>query len=241
MKKILMVLLLSILLLPMVVKADAFKPSIYYDHDVKVGDTVDEYILFYTMNIGEFEVDYDSQYLSITKDNIKIIYEGNNLLNNSEFATVEITNGKILFNIKKLPEPEHVVDGDLARDSIYNSIELSFIALKEGETKITTPSMYERENFPYYGTSASITITKKDQPVEPPKEPDETEGQEKPVDPPKGDKNKDLAFYGSLLVNVLQLIAIIILVVVGKKRSKAKQEPKIEVVEEPKEEIEKTK
>ena len=130
MKKLIKLFIAIVIMLPVVVLADAYKPNIYYNKNVKVGERVDEYIILSNMEPGKiFELNYDTNYLEFIEGSAQIVFEGVELIKNKN-ASIEVSNGKIVFNVASLPTETYqdVIDGDLAVDSTEPSIYVSFKA-----------------------------------------------------------------------------------------------------------------
>ena len=251
MKKILMALLLPILLLPMVVKADMEIIKTYYNDNVMVGGEV---VVRLFTNTYEKEyniaVEYDTSLLKIDESNISInpsFY--NKVEENKQYDnTLEVTIQNGVINIKtKFGKLEGW------SDEPSPEITLRFTALKEGNTEIKFAA---KNSYDVIG-NAKIKITKntacepisQEQPAEqqPTEEPTE-KPEDKPTEIPtetekemtkeekKDDrKTKDLLFYISLGLNAVLLVVVILLALKGKKKT-AKEEPKVEPTEEKTEE-----
>lgn len=218
MKKLLMVLLLPILVLPLVVKADMEMMTTYYNDDVKIGDEVVIHIPVREDTDYEFKFSYDVNKLKIDESKITISSETTYKIINDQPTQVanplEIDFNDGNFSVKtRMDHAEGVID-----DFPFQEITLRFTAIGEGEAtvSISSPLSWVSIGSPSIKISAKEGTGEQTKPAEP----------AEPKDPPKGDKNKDLAFYGSILVNVLQLIAIITLVVVGKKKVKQNKNQK---------------
>ena len=246
-KKIVAILLAIVLLLPMVVNADAWVPNIYYNHTTVVGGSVEESIIFTGYDITKFDnitVEYDKEYLSITPKYVQIIVSGQNILEDSSKGSVNVEDGKIIIIVTDLstkPNSHPVADEELGWDSAQSYISLKFTALKAGNTTIKAP------NKGYYKL-AKITIEEKNCPVpaeaEDPSEPIGSSDTTEPVEPegptPEEDDSKEKAkpvteetnnikeilFYCSLGLNALLLILVIVLVLTKKKK---KEEKPVEV------------
>lgn len=246
MKKILLVLLLPILLLPMIVVADAFPLSYYYNKNVLVGGELDISIVHNSVKtpLKSLEITYDPTMLSINKEDIFVSCMGVNVTDSTDLS-ITMETGKITIKTEKSLEPIGYAGYDQTL-----TIWLTFKALKEGGTVveiegygILNPGMLHVDLLPNSKgeckcdnscpscDSVTTPIKPKEETKKEPKEEFGDDNVEIETTNDKETKNTDTLkktdsksdntfFYGSLIVNVLQLIAIIILIVVSKKKNK---------------------
>ena len=139
-KKILLLLITAILLIPTFVFADVRPVHIYYNRNVIAGGEVEvnmplNYDIDYTITIK-----YDTSLLSITEDMITISPKTSVRLENGDRKSVEnqrevtIKDGEITLNTKMLAN-QGVIDDDTIATVTYR-----FTALKEGNTEISFSS-----------------------------------------------------------------------------------------------------
>ena len=138
MKKLFWAVLAFVFMLPTIVKADMGPMQLYHNDTVTVGEIYEaNFVMGYGASPFEnFTIEYDSNYLSIDKDHVAVVFEGSNILKEGE-GTVEISNGKITINIVELPEGRKEIDWDLAVESTAYYVEVQFTALKAGTTTVT--------------------------------------------------------------------------------------------------------
>ena len=236
MKKKIIVLIVSIfLLLPIVVNADMIQPKHYFNDNVSVGEVFEDNIVFYEpTTLNKFEIDYDSSFLSIDKENIKIMYLGKNILQMG-YGSIEIESNKVLITVSELPNIQLKIDEDLGIVGGNFYIEMQYKVLKAGSTSIKTP-----QEGSFYGSIVKITINEKvsdetdcisigeyedkfedtKEKIEEAKEEykekvDSTISKvEKKIEETKNDKAKDLILLISLGCNALLTILLIILIIV---------------------------
>jgi hypothetical protein len=143
MKKILTIIVSLLILLPVVAFADAWVPSIYYNHTAVVGGTVEESVVFADYDITTFDditIEYDKDYLSITSKDVQIIVNGEDILTDSSKGSVKVEDGKVIIKVNDLTTtPTHAVDAELGWEGA-NHIRLKFTALKAGTTTIKAPN-----------------------------------------------------------------------------------------------------
>ncbi len=149
MKKVLLLVLGTLLLLPMIVFADTSGGSYSTNTHVMVGG-YKEIDMFAAQNnsdknILDIKIDYDPEYFRITKDDITIyncVYEK---INKND-VNITISNGKITINSTKALESQYCYEN-------WNfKIHFDFLALKTGKSDIKLDGLYAK------GT-ASSTIT----------------------------------------------------------------------------------
>ena len=208
MKKILGVLLVSLLFMPFVVNADRIDIDTFYNRKViEEGEVELNTILKDVPNENVIKYTYDPTMLSITNE--MITYRGQNNLD-----CIKVENGTI--TLKKGELPVGIDDVGMPY------LNLRFTALQEGTTKI---SIDFGASYIYPSSEIAINVLKAEKQTAPVEENDKAEP-EKPVEPekpaepekPKADKNKDLLFFISLGVNILLLAIIITLIVKNKKK-----------------------
>ena len=246
MKKILSILLIMVMAMPLVVKADAFSLSYYANQNVIVGGELDISIVHTNVKtpLKSLEVTYDPTLLSINKEDVFVSCMGVNVTDSKDLS-ITMENGKITIKAESSLEPIGYAGYDQTL-----TILLTFKALKEGNAiveidgyGILNPGMIYVNLLPNSKgeckcdnscpscDSVTTPVKPKEETTEEPKEEfgddnveiETTNDKEtKKTDTLKktDSKSDNTFFYGSLIVNVLQLIAIIILIVVGKKKNK---------------------
>ena len=168
MKKLLTLLVSILILLPIVVSADMVKPKVYYNHQTVVGGYIEESLVFPNEGIkksNDFVIQFDTNYLSITEKDVKVINYGKNILDDSNNGTVKVEDGKVIINITNIPEERPGIDWDLGVESTAFYIRANFKAIKAGETKISTS-----QQLAYYPTIAKVTIEENNCPETKPSE-----------------------------------------------------------------------
>ena len=224
MKKILLILLAVVMVLPVVVKADTIYWNSFYNKNTTVGGEVEVHLVIEDDELAKnltVEFSYDPTMLKISKDMIDIEAK----------KEVTIENGKVKVLIKEL---EYGLD-----NYGHKTLNLRFTALKEGSTEISI-------NFSksaMYATPTDLTInisnkeecpvceqcdcSKEDKSTEDKTcEPCECNKEEnKPVEEKKCEKTEasnsnNLFLYCSLGLNALLLIGLILAIVLKKKSTK---------------------
>ncbi len=240
MKKLLSALLLIVLMIPMIVKADTIYTHTYYNDNVMVGgEVVVNLKLYYDTNYS-FEITYDSSMLKTSKDMINIAFDKTLIYDEKTENTVEETNPfdvnveneKVTINTSmKAPHLLDDYDGG-------QYLTIRFVAVKEGTTTID----FAVKNGKVLNNPV-IKITKSDDcsSISCP-EVKECNTEEKECNCPKQDcdcptssakddsnSNNSILTYCSLGLNALLLIALIIVVITKKKQSTvAKSNPQEE-------------
>ncbi len=207
-KKILSLLLAIVLFIPVFAKADMIKPRIYYTDKTVVGGIVKETVVLYDegFTFNDLTVTYDANYLYIDKSDVKVILMGKNILEDANNGTVELSEGKVTVSVKNVPKIDLGIDGDLAVNSTAYYVELSFKALKEGNSEIKT-----EQNTSFYPTIAKVAVKGGNEEAKP----EEKKEEVKPAKEEK--KNKDLIMFISLGANAVLLIALILVAVKKRK------------------------
>lgn len=231
MKKLLYLALIVIMIIPFTVKADMVKPTVYYNENVKVGDIFEQDIVFGNESypINNFVIVYDTDYLSIDKNNVKIMYHGVNLIEDDpNVGTIEILGGKITINIPNKPEKDiEAIDWDLGVDATGFYIELQFTTLKAGTTTVLTENSTS-----FYPSSVNVNISNNScSSSEDTKEPvvispnedntektDTTGAVEEKANSKNNDSSNNVPLYISLGVNALLLGTTVVLLLKRKKK-----------------------
>ncbi len=239
MKKLLSVLLLIVLMIPMVVKADTIYTHTYYNDNVMVGgEVVVNLKLYYDTNYS-FEITYDSSMLKTSKDMINIAFDKTLIYDEKTENTVEEINPfdvnveKEKITINTSMKAPHLLDD-------YDGgqyLTIRFVAIKEGTTTIDfVTGNAEVLNNPEIkitksGDCSTITCPETEECNCPKQDCD------CPVVPEKeNDNNCNLWLYCSLGLNALLLIVLIIVAATKKKKTVVIEEQPKEVIEETKEE-----
>ena len=212
MKKILSILLIMVMTMPLVVKADAEHIYTYYNDNVVEGGEVEIHIPVLNDKEYNLTINYDSSLLKTDDSMITInpktyltLENGDDPDEKNNLKEVNVENGTITLKAK-LNNSCCAIG-----DSPKPEINVRFTAIKEGEAtiEINSASLGDLIDNP------KIKISKS------------TQGNDNTevttigaTNDTKESKNDNTFFYGSLIVNVLQLIAIIILIVVSKKKNK---------------------
>ena len=222
MKKIIGLLLAVFFILPMTVKADMFKPSVYYNENVLIGGIYEVDIVFgpLSMPLNEYMITYDPEYLTIDESNVKLFYQGSNILTDSSVGTVKIANGKITIQVPDKPQEKVIeaVDWDLAVDSTNYYLELQFTALKSGTTRINT--VESLQFFPLTVTASISDTNIETIPSDTEQKSDsKISNDEKTAGEKTESENNDLLLYCSLGFNAL-LFALLVIVLIKKKSPK---------------------
>ena len=143
MKKFLSLLLLFVLIVPVVVKADAWPATINYNKNVIVGGElqVNMNIEDSTTIIGTVTFEYDSSMLEISKNDILVTAAGEDVTNSSNLS-ITVENGKVTIESEKSIAPQASVGDD-------NTIgfELHFNALKTGDVDIRVEGSHLLNNY----------------------------------------------------------------------------------------------
>lgn len=225
MKKLLILLMLPILLIPMVVKADMQILHSYYNEKVFENGEVQVNIPVSYDKEYNWVITYDATKLRTDESMITISPDTTYKIVNDEpkeqsnLKQVKVSNGKITIKVK-MDSPEGIID-----DDTVPVVVLRFTAVKEGETNIKIES-----NDHDFIVSPTVKISKapvtncieidttkvpeEEQEKEQEQEPTNTE--EKPKENEK--ENKDMLFYISLGANGLLLITVIVLIFMNKSK-----------------------
>ena len=246
MKKILSVLLLIVLAIPMVVKADLTYVNAYFSKsDVAVGEEIIVFIPLVPDATLNTEIIYDSSMLKTSRDMVEIVgkdeggkfngEEGCEIVRGIKEATVE--DGKVRI-MTRIPS----YNCDLENYPVPAAIIIKFTAIKEGTAHIDFDEQF-------VSGDADIKITKgnadssgscpiceqKDCDCPVVEKCEEKECNCPVVTEKENDNNCNLWLYCSLGLNALLLIVLIIVAATRKKKPVVIEQPK-EVIEETKEE-----
>ena len=232
MKKILMALLISVLLLPIVVKADMQVLHSYYNDNVIENGEVQVNIPVSYDKEYNWVITYDPTMLRTEESMITISPEKTYKIVNDEpkeqnnLRQVKVSNGKITIKAR-MDAPEGIIDDDGVPVII-----LRFTAVKVGETNIkieskendfiVSPSIsiFKNTNTEYIEIDVNNPGKDPNKEEDPEKEPAKVE--EKPKENEK--ENKDMLFYISIGFNVLLLGAVVALCFMNKSLQKKKEE-----------------
>ena len=207
MKKLLLAVLALVLMLPVAVKADVIYLNSFYNDNASVNTEV---VVYTTANFEfyphEITYTYDPSMLSITKENVTTFGSSD---------TVEINNGKITIVVYE--------NGPIEEYGIPY-ITLRFTALKAGTTEITPNLGKDYSSLPEkikINISEASSEDKKTEVTEPTEktEPVVTIGA---TEEKSESSCNDILLYVSLGANALLLIALIAVLLKGKKKEEAK-------------------
>ncbi|MBR3489917.1 MAG: hypothetical protein IKH36_00330 [Bacilli bacterium] len=228
MKKLLILLMLPILLIPMVVKADMTFVRPLLNDNVVVDGEIAVFIPLEYITDYNFTISYDPTMLETSKEMITTTHEtsfvqveGGGTKEEKNIFDVTVENGKITI---KASAKESYMLYNLVPEPI---VTIKFKALKAGKTVISfggsimNPSESEitinEKKCPACPTSDdndTTETTDKEQEKEQEQEP--TNAEEKPKENEK--ENKDMLFYISLGANGLLLITVIVLIFMNKSK-----------------------
>lgn len=220
MKKVLSLLIMTVFLLPMLVKADMLLIYPYYNSKVVVDGEAELHLVLQENYEYSFDILYDSNYFDISEENIttnmpkSVVVESGGPKEVANKFDVTVTKGKISITTK-------INANEGIGDSAKPEVDIRFIALKEGSTTI---SVNGRGVMP---VEAKISIVEKKCPAA--NECEKTEDT-KPVDENKDNKvvesknNNDLYLYISLGVNILLIISLVFVALKRKKNIEQKAE-----------------
>lgn len=145
-RKLIIFMIILLLVIPCVVKADMTNIKYIRSNDnIVVGGDFDISFVIdgYNTELTDFTFEYDKTFLEIFRDNIQIKSKGivvygfdNSKFVNNENVSIEVSNGKIILSFTEVAkELESVLTGS---DAI--EISANFKTLKEGNTKVTLKS-----------------------------------------------------------------------------------------------------
>ena len=216
-KKIITAVIALVLVLPIVVNADALQTNTYYNRNLVAGSELEINIPISLDREFNFVFEYDPEFFSITENAI-----GREFTKPTDYKN---ENGKLSFKYK-------VETPQIQLDPIQPYLNMRFNVLKSGNTTIKnltsglitstelTFSIKEAKCPPAAGQNAQITPSEETAPTpeEPtePVNPDETETII-PLKDEKQDKTKELIFYASLGANAFLFIALIVSLITRKK------------------------
>ena len=253
MKKILSILLVMVMVLPVIVKADVYPPEYYYNSNIVVGGELQLELKlndFYYNEVDETKIIYDETFLKIDKSNIKIYACGADVTNHSKVKLI-VSNGEITISSEgklflgctgddpstkaiirfttikegtakvKLTNDHYMCGGGPCGDIILESVVKSPICPNTADTNSVVPKEEVKQE------------TKEELNEETTEEPKEEFGDDnveiettndketKKTDTLKktDSKRDNTLFYISLIINVLQLIAFIVLILLNKKKN----------------------
>ena len=253
MKKILSVLLLAILMIPMVVKADAYQPEFGYNSNIVVGGELQFTLGLYSPYYGldKTTIEYDTSLLEIDKSRIEIEACGTDLIDSDDLH-LTIENGLITIYSETA-----LLDGCLFGTYEHMATAtLHFNTIKSGTAKIKL----NNDHYMCGGVDCDEEFLTPKVVIKDPDcsslitEPKDLENNcsncpeteecncpkqdcDCPVVPEKeNDNNCNLWLYCSLGLNALLLIVLIIVAATRKKKTVVIEEQPKEVIEETKEE-----
>ena len=253
MKKILSILLIMVMTMPLVVKADVYPPKYYYNSNIVVGGELQLEVQLnsnYLLNVDETIITYDETMLKVEKSDIKV-YACSYDVTNSENLNLIVNNGEI-----KISSKGALIQGCTGDDPSTKAT-IHFSTLKEGTAKIKlTNDHYMCGGAPCGDIILESVVkspicpntadTNSVVPKEEVKQETKEELNEETTEEPKeefGDDNVEIEttndketkktdtlkktdlkrdntlFYISLIINVLQLIAFIVLILLNKKKN----------------------